>query len=117
MNNSGFSWHAGMRPFLHDLVTKSGRLFGVEPVTSPKGSSTHAINLATDRRAHLYLRSSQLCQGELHAAAVRELILAQRNAPFSVRNIQRELTDELVEMNAVCLSPHTEPLTSDKLWE
>jgi hypothetical protein len=54
-------------------------------------------------QANLYLRPSQLCQGALHAAAVRELVLAERNVPFLVRNIQRELTDELVKMNTVCL--------------
>jgi hypothetical protein len=105
-----------MRPFLHDLVVKqgAGRLFGVEAVPASQGTSAHAINLAMDPRSHLYLRSSQLCQGELHAAAVRELILAQRNAPFSVRNIQRELTDELVEMNAVCFSTHKKLLRGVK---
>lgn len=103
MATGGHMAHAGMRPFLHDLVAKSGRLFGVEAVTSPKGSCSYAINLAHDPHTKLFFHSSQLCQGELHAAAVRELVLAQRNAPFSVRNIQRELTEEPVEMNTVRL--------------
>ena len=84
---------------LRDMEARAqeGPLYGVHEISA----SRHAIDLATDPRVKLWSHSQHLRCGQLHAAAVRELILAQRDAPPAVRNLRRRLTEEVPAMQEV----------------